>query len=74
MADEAKSWNALESRFAMQRIDHELMCSTGTGVYTNTRYGPATPPRQQWRASAARRAARHVLQAQRRFLRLLAEA
>ena len=35
MADDAKSWNALESRFAMQRVDHELMYSTGTGVYTN---------------------------------------
>ncbi len=32
IADEAISWNALQSRFAMQRIAHELVYSNGTGV------------------------------------------
>jgi hypothetical protein len=35
MADEATSWNALQSRYAMERIDHQQLYSTGTGVYTN---------------------------------------
>jgi hypothetical protein len=35
MADEAASWNDLHARFAMERIDHGQMYSTGSGVYTN---------------------------------------
>jgi hypothetical protein len=35
MADEASSWNDLQSRFAMQRIDHQQLYSTCAGVYTN---------------------------------------
>jgi hypothetical protein len=34
-ADEASAWNDLSARFAMQRIDHQELYSTGTGVYTN---------------------------------------
>jgi len=34
-ADEAVSWNDLQARYAMQRIDHGQLYSTGTGVYTN---------------------------------------
>ena len=34
-ADEAASWNALGARYAMQRIDHQSLYSTGSGVYTN---------------------------------------
>ncbi len=35
MADEATSWNDLQARFAMQRIDHQALYSDGRGVYTN---------------------------------------
>jgi len=35
MADEASSWNALQGRFDVARIDHGAMYSTGSGVYTN---------------------------------------
>jgi transposase-like protein len=35
MADEAASWNDLQARYPMQRIDHGSLCSTRTGVYTN---------------------------------------
>ena len=35
VADEASSWNGLHARFAVDRIDHGLLYSTGTGVYTN---------------------------------------
>lgn len=35
MADEASSWNELQARFAMQRIDHQALYSDGAGVYTN---------------------------------------
>jgi transposase-like protein len=35
MADEAGSWNDLQARYPMQRIDHGALYSTGTGVYTN---------------------------------------
>ncbi len=35
IADEAGSWNDLHARFAMDRIDHGQLYSTGTGVYTN---------------------------------------
>jgi hypothetical protein len=34
VADEANSWNDLQGRFAMQRIDHQAAYS-GRGVYTN---------------------------------------
>ncbi len=34
-ADEAASWNALQARYAMARIDHQSLYSTGAGVYTN---------------------------------------
>jgi transposase-like protein len=34
-ADEAASLNALTARYAMQRIDHQSLYSTGAGVYTN---------------------------------------
>ncbi|MCW3474418.1 IS1595 family transposase [Limobrevibacterium gyesilva] len=34
-ADEAGSWNDLQARFAMQRIDHQSLYSTSSGVYTN---------------------------------------
>ena len=34
-ADEASGWNALEARYAMQRIDHQSLYSNGAGVYTN---------------------------------------
>jgi len=34
-ADEAASWNALTARYPMQRIDHQSLYSTGSGVYTN---------------------------------------
>ncbi len=35
MADEAASWNDLQARFPMERIDHGSLYSTGTGIYTN---------------------------------------
>lgn len=35
MADEAASWNALEARFPMDRIDHGQMYSDRSGIYTN---------------------------------------
>src|SRR5665213_2566277 len=35
MADEASSWNDLQARFAMQRIDHQSLYSDTRGVYTN---------------------------------------
>jgi hypothetical protein len=35
MADEAGSWNDLNARFAMGRIDHSSLYSTETGTYTN---------------------------------------
>lgn len=35
VADEATSWNDLNARFAMQRIDHQAMYSNLSGVYTN---------------------------------------
>lgn len=35
MADEAGSWNDLHGRFAMDRIDHSILCSNGAGVYAN---------------------------------------
>lgn len=35
MADEAASWNDLQARFAMQRIDHQTLYSDTRGVYTN---------------------------------------
>lgn len=35
MADEAPSWNDLQARFAMQRIDHQALYSDTRGVYTN---------------------------------------
>lgn len=35
MADEASSWNDLEARFAMGRIDHSRLYSDRSGVYTN---------------------------------------
>ncbi len=35
MADEAASWNDLQARFPMQRIDHSALYSDGSGVYTN---------------------------------------
>ena len=34
-AGEAASWNDLQARYAMQRIDHQQLYSTGSGVYTN---------------------------------------
>ena len=34
-ADEASSWNDLQARYSMQRIDHQSLYSTGAGVYTN---------------------------------------
>ncbi len=34
-ADEAGSWNGLQARFPMQRIDHQALYSTETGVFTN---------------------------------------
>ncbi len=34
-ADEATVWNSLHARYAMQRIDHQQLYSSGTGVYTN---------------------------------------
>jgi hypothetical protein len=34
-ADEASSWNNLQVRFLMKRIDHQTLYSTGAGVYTN---------------------------------------
>lgn len=34
-ADEAGSWNDLQGRFAMERIDHGQLYSTQTGTYTN---------------------------------------
>ena len=35
MVDEASSWNDLNSRFAMGRIDHSQLYSDGDRVYTN---------------------------------------
>ena len=35
MADEAGSWNNLQGRFQVERIDHGQLYSTGLGVYTN---------------------------------------
>ncbi len=35
MADEAGSWNDLQARYAMQRIDHQTLYSDTRGVYTN---------------------------------------
>ncbi len=35
MADEASSWNDLHARYAMQRIDHQMLYSDTRGVYTN---------------------------------------
>lgn len=35
MADEAGSWNDLEGRFPVSRIDHSKLYSDGSGVYTN---------------------------------------
>ena len=35
MADEAPSWNDLEARFAVSRIDHSKLYSDTAGVYTN---------------------------------------
>ena len=35
MADEATSWNDLQARYAMQRIDHQAAYSMPGGVYTN---------------------------------------
>jgi hypothetical protein len=34
-ADEAASWNDLQARFAMKRIDHQSLYSTEHGTYTN---------------------------------------
>jgi transposase-like protein len=34
-ADEAPSWNDLQARYAMQRIDHRTLYSNCAGVYTN---------------------------------------
>ena len=35
MADDATSWNDLQARYPVQRIDHGALYSTGTGTYTN---------------------------------------
>ncbi len=35
MADEAKSWNDLHARYAMERIDHGQSYSLPGGIYTN---------------------------------------
>ena len=35
MADEASSWNDLQARFAMDRIDHSQLYSTEPSIYTN---------------------------------------
>ena len=35
MADEAASWNDLQARFAMERIDHSSIYSDMNGTYTN---------------------------------------
>jgi transposase-like protein len=35
MADEAPSWNDLAARYSVQRVNHQELYSTTTGVYTN---------------------------------------
>ena len=35
MADEGTGWNDLQARFPMKRIDHQLLYSDLSGVYTN---------------------------------------
>ena len=35
IADEAPSWNDLQARFAMDRIDHQALYSDRSGVYSN---------------------------------------
>ena len=35
MADEANSWNDLAGRFQVERINHQDLYSTETGIFTN---------------------------------------